>query len=255
MAFDYDLLVIGAGSGGLAAAERATTYGARVAIAELAAVGGTCVNHGCIPERLLNYAASFADTYRDAAGYGWSLSPGPFDWSQFVQAKDRQIQKLHQVHQRHLQSGKVAIIRGHAVFVDAHTLKVGKQLVTAAKILIAVGSEWEQLQIPGVEHLITARELFQLPEQPQRLAIIGDTYIAVKSASSLNSLGTQVFQVIPQASILADCDHELAAMVQASLTRRGVTFCCQSQLLKVERSTARLELTLSDHQTLTVDAV
>ncbi|MBD2096597.1 glutathione-disulfide reductase [Trichocoleus sp. FACHB-591] len=256
MAFDYDLLVIGAGSGGLAAAERATTYGARVAIAELAAVGGTCVNHGCVPERLLNYAASFADVCSDAAGYGWNTAPSSFSWAKFVQAKNQQIEKLHQVHQRHLDSGKIAVISGQAVFVDAHTLQVGEQSVTAAKILISAGAEWDQLPIPGAEHLITSRELFNLPELPQRLAIIGDNYIGVKSASSLNSLGSQVFQVIPSDSILADCDHELASAVQAGLARRGVSFRCHSQLLKVERSAAGLELTLSDRdETLTVDVV
>jgi glutathione reductase (NADPH) len=256
MAFDYDLLVIGAGSGGLAAAERATAYGARVAIAELSAVGGTCVNHGCIPERLLNYAASFADVYIDAAGYGWSLGSSQFAWSNLVQAKDQQIQKLHQVHQRHLQEGKVNLIQGQAAFVDAHTLQVGEQQATAAKILIAVGAEWDQLPIPGAEHLITSRELFQLPELPPRLALIGDTYIAVKSASSLNSLGSQVVQVVPQATILADCDRDLATVVQARMAQRGVTFRCQTQLSKVEQSAAGLELTLSDcSETLTVDAV
>ncbi len=256
MTFDYDLLVIGAGSGGLAAAERATTYGARVAIAELATVGGTCVNHGCVPERLLNYAASFADVFLDAVGYGWSTTPNQFDWAKFVQAKDQQIEKLHQVHQRHLDSGKIAVIQGQAVFGDAYTLQVGEQSITAAKILIAVGAEWDQLPIPGAEHLITSRELFSLPELPQRLAIIGDSYIAVKSASSLNSLGSQVVQVVANTSILADYDHELATAVQTGLARRGVKFRCQSHLLKVERHSSGLELTLSDRKgTLTVDAV
>ncbi|MBW4488705.1 MAG: glutathione-disulfide reductase [Trichocoleus desertorum ATA4-8-CV12] len=256
MTFDYDLFVIGAGSGGLAAAERATTYGARVAIAESATVGGTCVNHGCVPEKLLNYAASFADVFLDTVGYGWSVPPSQFDWPKFVQAKDQQIEKLHQVHQQHLDSGKVAIIPGQAVFTDAHTLQVGEQSITAARILIAVGAKWEQLPIPGAEHLITSRELFNLPELPQRLAIIGDTYIAVKSASSLNSLGSQVVQVVAQDSILADCDHDLATAVQTGLAQRGVSFRCQSQLLKVEHSSTGLDLTLSDrNETLTVDAV
>lgn len=256
MAFDYDLLVIGAGSGGLAAAERAASYGARVAIAELSAVGGTCVNHGCIPERLLNYAASFADVYTDAAGYGWSTNPGQFDWPKLIQAKDRQIQKLHQVHQQHLEAGKIAWMQGQATFVDAHTLQVGEQRVTAAKILIAVGAQWEQLSISGAEHLITARELFQLPELPPRLAIIGDTYIAVKSTSSLNSLGSRVVQVVPQATVLADCDRDLAAVVQTRMAQRGVKFRCQTQLSKVEQTTTGLELTFSDRsETLTVDAV
>ena len=256
MRFDYDLLVIGAGSGGLAGAERAATYGARVAIAEKTAIGGTCVNHGCVPEKLMNYAADFINDYADAYRYGLISATSKFDWAEFVQAVERRIQFLQDLHQKHLDEAGTQLLPGQATFLDPHTLQVGDRRVTAAKILIAVGATWDKPNIPGAEHAITSRELFHLPQQPQTLAVIGGGYIGTKSASSLAILGSQVIQIVPEHSILTAFDAELATAIQKSMAGHGVRFQLESQLAAITPSANRLTLTFTEGAPpLTVDAV
>jgi glutathione reductase (NADPH) len=167
--FDYDLVVIGAGSGGLAAAERAAAFGAKVAIVEHANVGGACINYCCIPEKLLDYAASFKQQNSIATSYGWSDCDRHFEWLQFMAAKDQHIRHLNQVHLHHLEDAGVHFVQGHAAFSDPHTLIVENRPITANKILISVGAKPSKPNIPGVEHTITWRELYHLPAQPALL--------------------------------------------------------------------------------------
>lgn len=185
MNFDYDLLVIGAGSGGIAAAQRAATYGARVAIAEQEQVGGTCVIHGCIPEKLMTFAASFSEIFQSADEYGWGKVRQDFDWGQFMAARNRNINHLSQLHTQHLQAAGVELLKGRAQFLDTHTLEVERHQYTAEKILIAVGGKAIQPDIPGVEYAISTSELLRLKQQPEHLAIIGSNHIAVKLAGIL----------------------------------------------------------------------
>ncbi len=222
MTFDYDLFVIGAGPGGLAAAEQVGGYGARVAIAEQDLVGGTCVIRGCIPEKLMSYAASFSELYQDGVGYGWRKSQTIFDWHQFMTAKTEEIHRLRQVHIQSLEKAGVELIKGRATFLDAHTLDVEGRQITADKILIAVGGEAVKPEVPGIEYAITSRELFELQQQPKQVAIIGGDYIAVKLAGIMRGLGSQVTQVIQEDYILSGFDEDIRRGVTEGMAQRGI---------------------------------
>lgn len=257
MPFDYELFVIGAGSGGLAAAERAASYGSRVAVSEEANTGGTCVNYGCIPEKLLDYAASFSDLNQVASSYGWSECDRRLQWSTFIAAKDRHIQHLNQVHRKHLQEADVEFIQGHTSFLDVHTLLVGDRPVSAEKILVAVGAKPDKPDIPGIEHTITWRELYHLPEQPRHLVIFGSDPIGVKVAGSLNALGSQVTLITETDYILPTLDTEIRQTIQARMAQQGVRFISRTGIKQIERSDGYYNLTLTGNKAAptSIDAV
>jgi glutathione reductase (NADPH) len=261
LAYDYDLFVIGAGSGGLAAAERAVSYGASVAIAEQSKPGGACVNHGCIPEKLLDYAAGFRRLEQVAVSYGWKESNREFDWSKFVRAEEQHIQHLQKLHLHHLQEGNVQFIQGQAHLLDAHTVAVGDRSITADKILIAVGAKPSKPAIPGIENTITWHQLYHLPQQPQSLAVIGADPIGVKIAGSLNALGSHVTQIISEDHMLATFDAELAQEIQKNLSKQGVRVLSKTRVTRIERTEDGFRLALSGQSNteqpdfLTVDAV
>lgn len=257
MPFDYELFVIGAGSGGLAAAERAASYGARVVVSEEANTGGACVNYGCIPEKLLDYAASFSDLNQVASSYGWSECDRRLQWSKFVAAKDRHIQHLNQVHCKHLQEAGVEFLQGHTSFLDAHTLLVSDRQVTAAKILVAVGAKPEKPDLPGIEHTITWRELYHLPEQPHHLVIFGSDPIGVKVAGSLNALGSQVTLITETDYILPTLDTEISQTIQARMAQQGVRFLNRTGIKQIEKVESYYHLTLTGDEAAptSVDAV
>jgi glutathione reductase (NADPH) len=254
--FDYDLLVIGAGSGGLAAAERAAAYGIRVAIAEQSNPGGACVNYGCIPEKLLDYAASFNRLEQVAVSYGWRMCQRQFDWSNFITAEEQHIRHLNELHLRHLQDAGIEFIHGHASFLDAHTVIVGNHSVTAEKILIAVGAKPIKPNISGIEHAITWHELYYLPEQPKSVAVIGGDPIGVKIVGSLNALGSHLTQVISEEQILPELDAEIGQEIQERLIKQGVQVVTRTNITRIEQTDNRFCLTLSGHsEPLTVDTV
>jgi glutathione reductase (NADPH) len=234
--FDYDLVVIGAGSGGLAAAVRAAHYGARVAIAEHAKPGGACVNHGCIPEKLLDFAAGFNRLEQVAFSYGWQECARVFDWPRFIQAKEKHIQHLNQVHLGHVEEAGIDLLQGHASFLDAHTITVAGRSVTAGKILIAVGAKPSKPDIPGAEHSITWHELYQLPSQPRSVAVVGGDPIGVKIAGSLNALGTQVTHIVSEDRVLLSVDAEISQEIQKRLINRGVRFLSQTRIAAIKKS-------------------
>jgi glutathione reductase (NADPH) len=265
MRFDYDLFVIGAGPGGLAASERAGAYGARVAIAEQDLIGGTCVIRGCIPEKLMSFAAEFSENSQNAAGYGWDKVPCTFDWQQFITAKEQEIQRLSQVHSQKLEEAGVELIPGRATFSDAHTVvveirhgtSVETRQITANKILIAVGAEAVKPEIPGIEHAITSRELFNLKQQPKHIAVIGCNYIAVKLAGIMSNLGSQVTQVIIEDHVLCGFDKDISMAVQEGMTKGGIQILDNTTVKEIERHGEELDLILSgkSHNTLSVDTV
>ncbi|MBD1934033.1 MULTISPECIES: glutathione-disulfide reductase [Cyanophyceae] len=257
MKFDYDLLVIGAGPGGLAASERAAGYGARVAIAEQDSVGGTCVIRGCIPEKLMSFAAEFSDDSQVAAGYGWNQAESAFDWQQFIAAKEREIHRLSQVHNQKLEKAGVALIKGKAAFIDAHTLEVAGRKITADKILIAVGAKDVKPEIPGSENTITSSQLFSLKQQPKHIAVIGGNYIPVKLAGILNNLGCQVTQVFLEDHILSAFEEDIALAVQEGMTKRGIQILENTAVKEIKRVGDELDLILSgkNANTLSVDTV
>ena len=167
-----------------------------MAIAENDLVGGTCVIRGCVPKKLMVYASTFSHLYEDAVGYGWSPVESSFDWEKLINTVDAEVRRLSKLHISFLEKAGVELISGYAKFIDPHTVEVGDQKFTAAKILIAVGGEARSRPIPGIEHAITSREIFLLKEQPKRLAIWGGGYIGVEFACIMNGLGSKVTQII-----------------------------------------------------------
>lgn len=257
MTFDYDLFVIGAGPGGLAASEQAAGYGVRVAIAEQDSVGGTCVIRGCIPEKLMSFAAEFSEDSQVAAGYGWNQAQYTFDWQQFIAAKEQEIHRLIQVHNQKLTEAGVELIKGKATFIDAHTLEVAGRQITADKILIAVGAKDVKPEIPGSEYTITSSQLFNLKQQPKHIAVIGGNYIPVKLAGIMNNLGCQVTQVFQEDHILSAFDEELALVVQEGMTKRGIQILENTAVKEIKRVGDELDLILSvkSENILSVDTV
>lgn len=257
MRFDYDLFVIGAGPGGLAASEQASAYGTRVAIAEQDLIGGTCVIRGCIPEKLMSFAAEFSDNSQNAAGYGWNKAPCTFDWEQFIAAKEQEIQRLSQVHRQKLEEAGVELIKGRASFRNAHTVEVEGRQITANKILIAVGAEAVKPEIPGIEHAITSRELFNLKQQPKHIAVIGCNYIAVKLAGIMSHLGSEVTQILIEDHVLCGFDKDISIAVQEGMTKGGIQILDNTTVKEIERHGDELDLIVSgkSYNTLSVDTV
>ncbi|MGF1493612.1 MAG: glutathione-disulfide reductase [Microcoleaceae cyanobacterium] len=257
MAYDYDLFVIGAGSGGLAASKRAASYGAKVAIAEHDLVGGTCVIRGCVPKKLMVYASHFSHFYKEAEGYGWKSVDSQFDWKVLVDKVDKEVRRLSRLHISLLEKAGVELIDGYARFIDAHTVEVGDRQITAEKILIAVGGHPVKLDIPGAEYGITSREMFLLPEQPRRMAVWGGGYIAVEFAGIMNGLGTEVTQIIRRDEILRGFDQDMRETIQEGMVKHGINFRLNSNVEKIEKVDDGLKLTLTgeEDKPLIVDAV
>jgi glutathione reductase (NADPH) len=234
MTFDYDLFVIGAGPAGLAAAKKAASFGVRVAIAEQEALGGTCVNRGCVPKKFIVHAADFAFQNQMAQSYGWSECQRNFDWTNFIHSVHQQIESINYSYFEQVQKAGIDLIRGHATFIDAHTINIDDRKFTADKILIAVGARPMQPPIPGIEYSITSREMFNLPYLPERLAIIGGGYIGVEFASMMNAFGCEVTVVDTDNAILSGFDDDIRSSVQQSLKKRGIKFFTSSSAEEIK---------------------
>jgi len=234
----YDLMVIGAGSGGIAAARRAAMHGARVGIAERQALGGTCVNVGCVPKKVMYNAASIADILRhDARGYGFGVDgTAPFDWQHLKRARDAYITRLNGIYLKNLTNSGVTLHTGFATFKDAHTLSVGDETVTADHILIATGGTPVIPDIPGCEHAITSDDFFALEQQPERVAVVGAGYIAVELAGVFAALGTTTTMMIRRQQVLRSFDHDIAASVTEGLAASGVDLRTDSVVAALERA-------------------
>ena len=259
--FDYDLFVIGAGSGGLAASKRAARYGAKVAIAEGDLVGGTCVIRGCVPKKLMVYASHFSHFPHEAAGYGWTIPAGTFDWAKLRDAIQTEVMRLNKLHISFLEKNNVELISGFARFVDAHTVAVGDRQFTAERILISVGGEASKPNLAGMEYAVTSKEMFLLPNFPKRFAVIGGGYIGVEFAGIMHGLGAEVTQIIRDRSILRGFDHDVRSNVQEGMTQHGINLhtCIDSSTLTIAKEENNLAITFNDAsgntQTLCVDAV
>ncbi len=248
MAYDYDLLVIGAGSGGLAASKRAASYGAKVAIIEGDLVGGTCVIRGCVPKKLLVYGSQFPHYFADAVGYGWAPVASTLDWAKLRDTVHQEVLRLNQVHIGLLAKNNVELLQGVGSFVDPHTVAVGDRKMTAAHILIAVGGEAVRLDRPGMEHTVTSREMFLLPEFPKRFVVIGAGYIGVEFAGIMHGLGAEVTQVIRRDLILRGFDQDMRTTIQEAMVTKGIRFCTNvdPDTLVVEKQDRELRLTFTN---------
>jgi glutathione reductase (NADPH) len=245
---------MGAGSAGAAAASKAASLGLRVAVAEQEALGGTCLNRGCIPKKFIVYAADFALQNKIAVDYGWSKSSSHFNWTQFIHSVHKQIDRINSSYQEKFKENGITLLRGHAIFVDAHTIKVDGVEVTADKILIAVGARPFIPDIPGIEFAITSREMFHLPYLPKRLAIIGGGYIGVEFASMMDALGCRVTVVDTSETILEGFDDDIRKTLQESLSKRGIKFISNSTATEIKHYEEGLLLTVSGKYKKTIAA-
>lgn len=248
MTYDYDLFVIGAGSGGIAAARRAAQYGAKVAIAESSHLGGTCVNRGCIPKKLMVYASHFPDLFKDAQGFGWSPVQSNLDWKKMITGVHKELERLNGVYQNMLDKASVELFRGYAKFLDPHTLEIGDRKVTADKILIAVGGYPVKPDIPGMEYAITSDEMFLLEEQPKRILIMGGGYIGVEFACIMNGLGSDVTQIIRNDLILRGFDDDIRAEIQQGMQQHGIRIQMITDPPIIEKTPEGLKVTLGGKQ-------
>jgi glutathione reductase (NADPH) len=238
--YDYDLFVIGAGSGGVRAARLAAMTGAKVAVAEEYRVGGTCVIRGCVPKKLMVYASEFQHEFELARGYGWTVGETKFDWNRFLMAKDQEISRLSGVYTSNLTKAGADLLLGTARFVDPHTLEVsgrdGIQVVTADKVLIAAGARPKLPdELAGIEHVITSEEAFHLDELPKRMLIVGGGYIAVEFACIFHGLGVDVTLVCRGPNLLRGFDEDVRAHLADELRRRGMRVFLSCRHERIEK--------------------
>ena len=256
--FDYDLFVIGGGSAGVRAARMAAQRGARVALAEAAQLGGTCVNLGCIPKKLYSYAAHYGEAFEEAAGYGWQVEGHPtLDWATLKSRRAQEISRLNGIYRGLLDKAGVHILQDWAQLTDAHTVQLAgsRQRVSAHHILVATGGRPHVPDIPGRELVITSNEMFDLEPFPQRLLVVGGGYIASEFASIFQGLGAQVTQLYRGGQILRGFDAEIASFVAAEMQKKGVQLRLQADITAVRRGRTGLQATLQNGEELEADAV
>lgn len=253
--FDYDFLVIGGGSGGVRASRLAAGLGARVAVVEAAQLGGTCVNVGCIPKKLLSHAAHFSQQAEEAKGYGWQLDKPQFDWATLIANKDREITRLNGVYDRMLAGAGVTVIHGHASLSGPHEVQVNGQSIHARHILIATGGTPRLPDIPGIEHAISSNEAFHLPQLPKRVVVVGGGYIAVEFASIFNGLGAQTTLLHRRQQLLRGFDADLGLHLAQEMAQLGVSFRWDEEILSIDKQTDGLHLQLQGGEQLVVDCV
>lgn len=262
MSYDFDLFVIGAGSGGIATARRAAEYGAKVGLVEYDRLGGTCVNRGCVPKKLMVYASHFPDAFEAATGYGWSVKETDFNWETMITAVNNEVTRLNGIYERMLDKSGVKVYEGRGRFIDSHTIAIGNEKVTAEKILIAVGGKpVKPDNIPGIEHTITSREIFHLKEHPKRILIIGGGYIAVEFACILNGLGSEVTLVIRGDKILRGFDEDIRDEIQMAMSDRGIRIItdCNCDRMTIDKTDTGLKIKViardNQEETIIADSV
>jgi len=251
--YDYDLFVIGAGSGGVRASRIAAGHGAKVAVAEEYRVGGTCVIRGCVPKKLFVYASQFSEEFEDAAGFGWTVGEASFSWEKLLANKDREIDRLNGIYIRNMENAGVKIFQTRAVLKDAHTVHLvaeGRD-VTADKILIATGgTPFKPSSVPGIEHAITSNEAFHLDELPKRGIVVGGGYIAVEFAGIFNGLGVETTLLYRRDKILRNFDEDLRDGLMEEIQKKGVDLRTNADIASIERKGKLLVATLKDGGTI-----
>lgn len=250
--YDYDLFVIGAGSGGTRAARLAAQAGARVAVAEEDRIGGTCVVRGCIPKKLLVYASEYAGHFKDAAGYGWTVEWARFDWPTLRDNVQAEVSRLSSIYETNIGKAGAEIIPDRAVFTGPHTLRLvgGGRTVTAERILVATGGSVVRPHIPGAEFAITSNEAFHLERLPERAVIVGGGYIALEFAQIFHGLGVEVTLVHRGAQILRGFDDDIRAHVQAEVSRAGVRILTDSMISSIAEIDGGFAANLASGQSL-----
>ena len=253
--YDYDLFVIGAGSGGVRAARIAAGFGARVAVAEDLYMGGTCVNVGCVPKKLYVYASEFGKGFQDARGFGWDSDTPGFNWATLRDNKKTEISRLNAIYRNLLAGVEAQIIDGRARIIDAHTVAVGEQRFTADKILIATGGWPHVPDFPGSEYAVTSNEIFDLDAFPKRLLIVGGGYIAVEFAGIFNGLGSQVTQLYRGPLFLRGFDADIRAHAAQEIAKTGVDLRFDVNVQSISPGANGLQVALTDGSSLEADTV
>jgi glutathione reductase (NADPH) len=256
MTYDFDLFVIGAGSGGVRAARFSADYGANVAVAESRYLGGTCVNVGCVPKKLLVYGSHFSDDFKQAQGFGWSTGHPHFDWATLITHKNREIRRLNDIYRKLLATSGVTLLEGHARLTDAHHVEVNGQIFSAERILIATGG-WPMVpDIPGREHAITSNEAFFLRRLPERVLVVGGGYIAVEFAGIYNGLGCDTRLLYRGDMFLRGFDQSVRNHLAEELIKNGLQLHFNTDIVKIDKlSEGSLLATLNDGRQLEADSI
>ncbi len=236
--FDYDLITIGAGSGGVRASRLAGRYGAKVAVIEESRYGGTCVMRGCVPKKLLVIGSHFAQHFEDAVGFGWTIQGATHDWGAMISAKNKELDRLEGIYKRLLRDANVSLIDGRGVIADPHTVEVNGQRMTAEKILVAVGGWPVVPEFPGHEHVISSNEALDLPTRPKRIVIIGGGYIAVEFAGVFAALGSVVTLIIRSGQILRGFDQDVRSTLAEEIEKDGIKIRRDCRIRSVEKAGA-----------------
>jgi glutathione reductase (NADPH) len=244
--YDYDLFVIGAGSGGMRAARLASGHGIRVAIAEERYLGGTCVNVGCVPKKLLVYAAQFRDGFDAAAGFGWTVGASTFNWPSLIANKNKEIDRLHNVYNNLLQKSGVSIITGRVQVLDAHTVAVNGKEYTAERILIATGGWPFVPDIPGKQHIVTSNDMFFLEQLPKRTIIVGGGYIAVEFAGILHGLGVETTICHRGHKLLSGFDEDIRDFLAHEMAKKGIKLLFNADIEAIESAGDSFKVRLID---------
>ena len=253
--FDYDLFVIGAGSGGVRAARMSSSFGARVAITEDRYLGGTCVNVGCVPKKLLVYASHFSEDFENARGFGWKLGSTDFNWQQLIKNKNTEIERLNGVYENILSSAGVELIEGHGTLVDEHTVAIDGKNYSAERILIATGG-WPSIpDIPGKEHVISSNEVFFLETLPEKIVIVGGGYIAVEFAGIFNGLGVDTTLLYRGPLFLRGFDQDVREFLSEEMQKKGIKLKFETNIDSIEKTDNQLLATLTDGTSLAGDQI
>ena len=251
----FDLFIIGAGSGGVRAARMAGQRGLRVAVAEDAALGGTCVNLGCIPKKLYSFAAHYAESFEEAHGFGWSVPPAAFDWETLKANRARELRRLNGIYGQLMESAGVRIITGRARILGPNEVGVGDARYRAERILVATGGWPVPPEVPGGSLAISSNEIFDLPAFPNRLVVVGGGYIASEFASIFNGLGAEVTQIYRGEQILRGFDDDVRNFVAAEMAKKGVDVRVRTLVRSLERTADGIRVTLGDGSELLADTV
>lgn len=253
--YDFDLFVIGGGSGGVRAARMSAQFGARVALCEDRYMGGTCVNVGCVPKKLLVYGSHFAEECEDAAGYGWSVAKPAFDWTRMIAGKDKEIARLNGIYRSLLDNAGVTVIDGRGRLVDEHTVEVDGKRHSSEYILVATGGWPSVPELPGKEHIITSNEAFHLESLPPRIAIVGGGYIAVEFAGIFQGFGSQVTQLYRGPLFMRGFDDDARRFLAGEMRKKGVDLRFNINVERIEKGKDGLRLSLNDGSRITTDLV
>jgi len=255
MNYDYDFFVIGGGSGGVRAARIASQHGAKVALAESALLGGTCVNVGCVPKKLLVMASHVRDELDDAAGFGWTVGDSSFDWPRLIANKDKELARLRGFYRKGLDAAGVTILQERARLISNHEIEIGSQRVSAKTILIATGGRADKPDVPGAELAITSDDAFALPSLPKRVLVYGAGYIGLEFAGVFRGLGAEVTVVHRSPQVLRGFDADVSEAVADALAHRGIRFEPETTVESVQRQAEALRVPLSGGKNVTADVV